>query len=362
MTDRDALLAAVLAAPDDDLPRLVFADWLDEHGDPDRAAFIRYQVEAARAEPYSPAWRAATAAAQLHARHQDNWARHLLPTGLLGDFARGFVERVRGVDNEFLRAAEAVFAADPVRVVTLLRIVRPGVPPVEAIFDLPQLRSLTGLGVRGDGLSGLEYHALTDSPHLAGLTDLSLAGNPVDPPWLAEFLAGDRLPELVGLDLSDNPHLGPAVADGLGEAGHRRLARLDLSGVVMRSGELQQVLEARCLAGVEELRLRSADPKARWPAAHLDLGWVVPWGRLRVLDLAGQGVGAEGCREIARTAEARSLRWLGLAGNDLGPEAVRLLVESPHLNLYHLDVRGNGLGPRSLDLLGGRFPDAEVLG
>ena len=42
--DADALLKFVLAAPDDDAPRLVFADWLDEHGDPDRAAFIRAQV------------------------------------------------------------------------------------------------------------------------------------------------------------------------------------------------------------------------------------------------------------------------------------------------------------------------------
>lgn len=31
MTDEDALLAAILAAPDDDTPRLVFADWLDEN-------------------------------------------------------------------------------------------------------------------------------------------------------------------------------------------------------------------------------------------------------------------------------------------------------------------------------------------
>jgi uncharacterized protein (TIGR02996 family) len=32
MTDRDALLAATLANPDEDTPRLVFADWLQENG------------------------------------------------------------------------------------------------------------------------------------------------------------------------------------------------------------------------------------------------------------------------------------------------------------------------------------------
>src|SRR5689334_13851092 len=45
MDDRSALLAAIVAAPDDDAPRLVYADWLDEHGDPDRAEFIRHQIE-----------------------------------------------------------------------------------------------------------------------------------------------------------------------------------------------------------------------------------------------------------------------------------------------------------------------------
>jgi uncharacterized protein (TIGR02996 family) len=39
-----ALEAAVRANAEADAPRLVYADWLDENGDPDRAAFIRTQV------------------------------------------------------------------------------------------------------------------------------------------------------------------------------------------------------------------------------------------------------------------------------------------------------------------------------
>jgi uncharacterized protein (TIGR02996 family) len=34
MNDREALLRAVCENPDDDTPRLVFADWLEEHGEP----------------------------------------------------------------------------------------------------------------------------------------------------------------------------------------------------------------------------------------------------------------------------------------------------------------------------------------
>ncbi len=49
MSDREAFVAAVAASPEDDLPRLVFADWLDENGDPERAEFIRVQCELAKA-------------------------------------------------------------------------------------------------------------------------------------------------------------------------------------------------------------------------------------------------------------------------------------------------------------------------
>ena len=52
MTEGEALRQAVIANPDDDTPRLVYADWLDENAQPERAAFIRAQVEAACAERY----------------------------------------------------------------------------------------------------------------------------------------------------------------------------------------------------------------------------------------------------------------------------------------------------------------------
>lgn len=45
MTDGDALRAAILDNPDDDTPRLVYADWLDEAGQSDYAEFIRVQIE-----------------------------------------------------------------------------------------------------------------------------------------------------------------------------------------------------------------------------------------------------------------------------------------------------------------------------
>ena len=48
MTDRDALLAAIIANPDEDTPRLAYADLIQEAGEEERAEFIRVQCELAR--------------------------------------------------------------------------------------------------------------------------------------------------------------------------------------------------------------------------------------------------------------------------------------------------------------------------
>jgi uncharacterized protein (TIGR02996 family) len=45
MTEREALVAAIAANPDNDTPRLIFADWLQENGEDDRAEFIRLECQ-----------------------------------------------------------------------------------------------------------------------------------------------------------------------------------------------------------------------------------------------------------------------------------------------------------------------------
>src|SRR4051812_24479251 len=49
MFDHAAFIAAILADPEDDLRRLIYADWLDERGDV-RGDFIRSQIAEARGE------------------------------------------------------------------------------------------------------------------------------------------------------------------------------------------------------------------------------------------------------------------------------------------------------------------------
>ena len=55
MPEWGAFLAAVATSPDDDLPRLVAADWLEESGDTERAEFIRLQCELANASDHDRA-------------------------------------------------------------------------------------------------------------------------------------------------------------------------------------------------------------------------------------------------------------------------------------------------------------------
>src|SRR5262245_60894922 len=53
MTDERAFLMAILQRPDDDVTKLVYADWLEEQGDP-RGEFLRLMVQLRRERLISP--------------------------------------------------------------------------------------------------------------------------------------------------------------------------------------------------------------------------------------------------------------------------------------------------------------------
>ena len=48
-SDEKAMLSAIIADPANDTPRLIYADWLEEQGDADRAEFIRIGMDMHRA-------------------------------------------------------------------------------------------------------------------------------------------------------------------------------------------------------------------------------------------------------------------------------------------------------------------------
>src|SRR5687767_4232018 len=55
-SDEQALLDEIAARPGDDAPRLVYADWLDDHGEPDRAELIRLQCRMADMDHLGNEW------------------------------------------------------------------------------------------------------------------------------------------------------------------------------------------------------------------------------------------------------------------------------------------------------------------
>src|SRR5262245_35601142 len=101
MTAGEALFRAVTENPDEDTPRLVYADWLQENGDTDRAEFIRLQVEAAQL-PEGDGHRLEARADKLLALHEDEWAGPLGGLVLWHRFRRGFVEAVGVTARAFL--------------------------------------------------------------------------------------------------------------------------------------------------------------------------------------------------------------------------------------------------------------------
>ncbi len=111
MTHHDAFLQAILEAPDDDTPRLVYADWLTDQDDP-RGEFIRVQCRLARmdaADPGRPVLEARER--ELLARHQDEWLGPLCPLLSRGTFRRGFLDVVAVPARVYLEQAAIIWPA-----------------------------------------------------------------------------------------------------------------------------------------------------------------------------------------------------------------------------------------------------------
>jgi uncharacterized protein (TIGR02996 family) len=121
MGEREALLRAVCENPDDDLPRLVFADWLEEQGELERAEFIRGEVELDRQPGYPDDFGPEhdKLNSQLFAYLLTwTWRRDL---AIGGDvevvWARGIANILRCNSREWLASAEAVLNSHPLRVI-----------------------------------------------------------------------------------------------------------------------------------------------------------------------------------------------------------------------------------------------------
>ncbi len=144
MNDHDSLLAAILAHPDEDTPRLMFADWLQENGQSARAEFIRAQVRGVPDDwiynqpsqhpltPHQqghrsafPGWRLlGWNPADRDVRYQRPYEQGLSHSVFKVMFARGFADRVTLSAVDWLTHAEAVLARHPLRQVKLTTMPR----------------------------------------------------------------------------------------------------------------------------------------------------------------------------------------------------------------------------------------------
>src|SRR5262245_44397861 len=108
MDPRDAFLRAIEADPRNDAPRLVFADWLEENGERDRAHFIRLQCEHARIyDKYRPkdtpeSDRLKKEIDALLKEHEAEWRKGLGKWAKDLSFERGFLNLYSMTAKQFL--------------------------------------------------------------------------------------------------------------------------------------------------------------------------------------------------------------------------------------------------------------------
>jgi uncharacterized protein (TIGR02996 family) len=211
MTDEDALLIAICDYPDEDTPRLAFADFLQEQGGEVNdawAAFIRGRVRVVREPEVGGAL-----ADEVGVVRNDGWKRRWLDRlGVAADgltwgvWERGFPELLSGTFPRVRDTWPRIAGRVPVRILMiggvdtaaaeelcgwsgLRRVARlllySGIPtPGGRTINDPGLHALARCGALA-GLVALEVGflaatdaavtALLDSPHLAGLESLRLS-------------------------------------------------------------------------------------------------------------------------------------------------------------------------------------------
>ena len=209
---------AIWANPDDDAPRVVYADSL---GDDPRGELIVVQCAlAAGDERVSIARRDVDL---LHA-HGDAW------TASLGEFSRAIFER--GFVETLEIGADALLAArpfehEPITHLTLRQPRRWSEATAEliAVAQVPALARLHGLELpRGVGLDA--WHAIVHSPYLAGLRSLSVPDADLEEPAFREVNALEAL-EHLRIDVDDT-NLTNELGDSLAELALPKLRSLSL--------------------------------------------------------------------------------------------------------------------------------------
>ncbi|MBX3162421.1 MAG: TIGR02996 domain-containing protein [Deltaproteobacteria bacterium] len=316
------LLAAIRERPEDDAPRLVYADWLTERGDP-RGELIAVQCALARLERDDDARpRLEERDRELRTAHEEAWRGELaqLPGFASGYLERGFVRRLAMDEGALgIHLAAALAAAPLLEEVYLSRERRDDdADEAEAPAELARLRGIRYHTTRY-ALAGLE------SGHLDGLAALEL-GRDVDVPAVVDGMVARPL-RLRRLDARFDGCLGKVLAwPGAAALEDLDAARSAVDGSI--AARLARLANLRTLR-LGDNRLHDEGVRALVTSPHLR--------SLVELDLART-------RGRAAIAEARlpALTRLRYGENDLRGGAANKLAAAPGLaNLELLDLRGS---------------------
>ena len=280
MFSPDAFLQALREAPDDDLPRLIYADWLEEHGDADRAEFIRVQVRLAgldEEDPERPALEDRERA--LLAAHEAEWLGPLPPDVAKVTFRRGFVNKVVLGAPPDLAALGEFCARHAVRKLVFLKsaaareLARWPVPAGVVSLDLRCWRAWSPTLVEG----------VITSSHLAGLTALALQGG-IDDDFVAALVASPLLRQLEALRLDTKDLTDAGLARLLRSPHLDRLTKLDLRTPRLTGSILVPLTNPPLAARWTELTwLLNITSNSYSPASVARLGACVNLRKLRLL-------------------------------------------------------------------------------
>jgi uncharacterized protein (TIGR02996 family) len=219
MTEREALLEAVFATPGDDAPRLVYADWLDEHGEPAQAAFIRAQIELGR--------------------HQPDTAEH-----------DRIAENLLGLWDRFIAELTPVVTGDVMLLPSAFRRGLPTVPisiPHVSVFRDQSPQWWPRLPIRGIAIHMPQWDVgeFVRIPYLGRLRELVLGGEDPHGLIVPRLVKCHFLENLRILDLSRFP-LGMEAGEALADADvFRNLAELRLPYDLRPTRELARKLRQR---------------------------------------------------------------------------------------------------------------------
>ena len=324
----EELLAAVLADPQSDAPRLVLADWLMERGDP-RGELISVQCDLARGAPREAELREREVA--LLSAHGAQWMGPLGRDVLQVRFRRGFVESVEILDAQALPQLEGFFNSEPVTELIFASSRLIDGARFAALEWLERLRSLEFRTVRPHAPGALSEEQLAHvlgSRRLRKLSRLALVGQRVHDEGLEMLIAqGARtLPSLEALRIDRDEITAKGARALVGSKWAVRFVELSLADNELRGDGAEALAESR-------------SP-----------------GQLARLSLGGNLLGNGGAVAIAQAPRFRTLRTLSLPKNRIGAPGLDALLASEHLRqLTSLDLSGNPLGSAGRERLRARF-------